>query len=176
MMLRKTTGFALILTFISLRASIANAGILWSVSEVARAGSGFPGEFIFPETGLNEFLGWRSFQIDVRTDNGDVITAVDVRFRGAFHQRRVDTDFDGVPDAPTPVGSPANSRGDSHLTPAAGALVGSAPTEDSNGHPNFTSPLPGDAYGVGTFMAGAWGIPGANQTDRTPLAYVVLPA
>jgi hypothetical protein len=88
-------------------------------------------------------------------------------------------DFDGVPDS-SPVGPPANGRGDSHLTPIAGALIGSAPSEDNN---VSASPLPdtfvpfvgGFDYGAGSFLTGAWGIPGASQTDTADLAYIVIP-
>ena len=177
-MLRRTSTFALALTVIALGACVASAGIVVT-PEFGENISGGPtgGDFGNPDAGLNG-TGWSSWQVTVSTDDGDVITAVDVRIEGPIHQRWADNDFEGVPNDPTPIGAAGNPRGDSHLTLAAGALIGSAPAEDNNSNPDFNSPLPADAtrgYGVGTFMSGAWGIPGASQTTSTPIAFVVLP-
>ncbi len=145
--------------------SVANAGVIGSATQIAAP------PFLAPDAAL---VGFSAFQISVASDDpNDVITAVDVRIQGQLHQRWQDTDFDFVAD-PTPVGPPANGRGDSHLTPLAGALVGSAPSEDNSG---AGSPLPSGVftYGLGTFLSGAWGIPGPSQTGSANLAYIVIP-
>ncbi len=75
---------------------------------------------------------------------------------------------------PTPS-SLSFSNGDSHLTPIAGVLVGSALREDNS---LLGSPLPSTAsrlYGYGSFLRGAWGIPSASQTNKANLAYIVVP-
>lgn len=127
--------------------------------------------FTTPDAALTG-QGWRGIVLSVMTDDNSVISAVDVNITGALHQRwnfNVDTEtFD-----PTP--SSANiTNGDSHLNPISGALVGSALTEDNSG---AGSPLPDTAtrdYGVGTFLKGAWGIPGPSQTNKANLAYIVV--
>ncbi|MCA9235690.1 MAG: hypothetical protein KDA44_09465 [Planctomycetales bacterium] len=128
--------------------------------------------FDAPETSLTG-KGFEAWQIDVLTDNGDLITAVDVSLLGAFHQRWYDLDFDAVPD-PTPLGAPSDGRGDSHLTPTAEARFGTAPEENNN---VWDSPLPDGAfdYGIGTYLRGAWGIPSPQRSDRVAAAYVVVP-
>ncbi len=145
--------------------SVANAAVIGVVTQLPVP------PFNAPDTAL---LGFSAYQLDVQTiDPSDSITAVDVFLGGQFHQRWSDVNFDFVPD-PTPVGPAANGRGDSHLTPLAGALIGSAPAEDNN---VSASPLPDGAfdYGVGSFLRGAWGIPGNLQSGTARLAYIVIP-
>ena len=129
--------------------------------------------FTAPETQLNNFE-WNSYQYFVRATAGERLSAVDVFIQGEFHQRWADIDFDGIPD-PTPVGLPANSRGDAHLTPIAGALIGSAPEEDNSGMGSpLENPPPGVQWGVGTYLSGAWGVPGGDATEIA-IAQLVLP-
>lgn len=146
-------------------ASLANAALIGSAVQVP----------INSPPEVTGVPGYVAYQLSVATDDGSSISAVDVFIGGDLHQAWSDTNFDFVAD-PTPVGPPANGRGDSHLTPVQGALVGSAYTEDSDG---TTSPLidlgAGRDYGQGNFLRGAWGIPGASQTDNTPIAYIVIP-
>ncbi len=116
--------------------------------------------------------GWKGIVLSVMTDDNSVISAVDVNITGALHQRwNLNTDTETFD--PTP--SSANiTNGDSKLNPISGALVGSALTEDNSG---AGSPLPDTAtrnYGVGTFLRGAWGIPGPQQTNKANLAYIVV--
>ena len=143
----------------------SEAGIIFHATDVTSS-------FIGSGADLTGYTAW---QIDVSTDNGDLITAVDIAFGGPFHQR-IDVGFDGVLGT-TPTGVAANGRGDSHLTPGADALFAVNAAEDFN---VTSSPLPpGDAgtasFGVGSYLYGAWGIPGDLQSTRTSLAYLVLP-
>lgn len=147
----------------ALLATAANAGIVGSATVVAPP-------FAAPDAALTGFV---AYQLSIATDDGSLISAVDVSMLGKFHQRWSDTDFDGIPN-PSPNGPASNGRGDTHLTLISGALVGSAPTENNN---IFPSPLPDGVfdYGVGTILGGAWGIPGPSQTTGANLAYIVIP-
>ncbi|MCA9235272.1 MAG: PEP-CTERM sorting domain-containing protein [Planctomycetales bacterium] len=157
--------FGLAAAFSMVVAGAANAGVLVQ----ATAMPGVP-PFQAPDAALT---GFTAYQVNVITDDSSVISAVDATFLGPMHQRWSDTNFDGVPD-PTPQGVASNGRGDSSLTPIAGALIGSAPTEDNN---VSDSPLADGAfdYGVGSTLSGAWGIPGASQTSSASVAYLVIP-
>ena len=175
-MLWRTFSYAIALTVIALAPSAASsADMLVPPFGANISGGPSGGAFSAPDEGLNG-TGWSSWYLVLGTDDGAVITALDIRLEGPLHQRWADTDFDGIPE-PTPLGPGPNTRGDSHLVLTAGALIGSAPEEDNNAHPDITSPLPDGAfdYGVGTFMAGAWGIPGASQTTTTPIAMITIP-
>jgi hypothetical protein len=126
--------------------------------------------FAAPDDGLNG-QGYTGYVLTLMTDDNSVISAVDVNITGALHQRwGFDDDGNAVP-------SPSSSNitnGDTKLNPIAGALVGSALTEDNSGS---GSPLADTAtrnYGVGTFIKGAWGIPGPSQTNKATMAYIVL--
>ena len=146
-------------------APVASAGIQVNVTQVAPP-------FSAPEAGLT---GFSAYQVDVASTAGELITAVDVAFSGPLHQRWVDADFEFVPNDPTPNGPVADGRGDSHLTMIAGALVGSAASEDNSG---TGSPLVSNAslgYGLGSFLTGAWGIPGEAQSTLANIAYLVIP-
>jgi hypothetical protein len=158
----------------------AQAGIQEVVTPIVPAGN-----FVGPWAGLNGG-DWFSFQVDVQTDNGALITAVDVTFNGVFHQTWNDTDFDDSPN-PSPTGPAGTTTGDSYLTPLVGALTGSAPLEDNNGvngpagSPLVDTFVPGSFaggfdHGVGSFMTGAWGVPGPSQTTAASLAKLVVPA
>jgi hypothetical protein len=151
--------FALILSL----AATSQAGILVNLTQ-------FDPPFSAPDQNLTGFTAW---QVNVESVDGANISAVDVLFTGKMNQRWSDTDFDGVAN-PTPVGPPGNGRGDSHLTPIAGALVASAPTED-NTFEGSLGIVGAFEYGLGTFMSGAWGIPGASQSNTANIAYVVVP-
>ena len=128
--------------------------------------------FAAPDAAL---VGFKAYQINAATTaGGEVISAVDISFAGTFHQRWNDSDDDGVFE-PTPSGNSTSLNGDSRLTPITGALVGSAPTEDNSG---TGSPLANTAtrqYGLGTFLTGAWGIPGPSQSGLATLGYLVVP-
>ena len=110
------------------------------------------------------------------SDDGATIAAVDVNFRGMFHQRW-SWDEDTLGFAATSGGSTATGI-DSHLMPWASSLVALAPREDNN---VFTSPAAlADIdqlrdYGVGSSLRGAWGYAGAEQRSAVDLAYLVIP-
>ncbi len=121
---------------------------------------------------------WVAYQLDVMTDDGANITAIDVSqaaargIFGTFHQQQL---LFPAP-ADTPSGDPATAKSDTHLTPLTGALTGEASAEDNNG--TNASNMVDNAffnYGTGTFLTGAWGIPGASQSDTAKLAYIVIP-
>ena len=146
----------------------ANAAILGVATQIAEP-------FAAPEDGLNG-TGWTSWQLSVVATEGENLSAVDVLIEGDLHQRWSDVNFDGVAD-PSPVGPAGNSRGDSHLTPLLGALVGSAPTEDNTGggSPLDGSNTPALVRGVGNALSGAWGIPGGNASE-IDVALIVIPS
>ncbi len=151
---------------LALGVSSAHAGVMIEVIQLATP------PFSAPDAALT---GFTSYQVNAVTTAGELISAVDVNFTGTFHQRWADLDFGGVADDPSPVGQASNTRGDSHLTLVAGALIGSAPSEDNS---LSGSPLPITStagYGLGTFMRGAWGIPGASQTTSATLGLSVQP-
>lgn len=151
---------------------IANAGVIVNVTPVV-SNSGFGA----PDTSLE---GFSSFAVTVSSTAGENITAIDASFTGPLHQRWADINFDGTSDQ-SPQGPLANNnRADSSLTPIAGAVIASAPTEDNNIGP---SPLPdsfqpfvgGFDYGIGSSLSGAWGIDGRVQGESADVAYLVIP-
>jgi hypothetical protein len=156
------------LAVVTLGAQIATAGIVINGGFVAIKEA----PFASPDAALQ---GYKAYLLTATTtDPNEVISAVDVSFAGSFHQRWNDSDDDGVFE-PSPSGNSTAHNGDSRLTPITGALVGSAPTENNTG---TGSSLPDTAtrdYGLGTTLAGAWGIPGASQTGTATLGYVVIP-
>ena len=156
----------------TLYASVASAGIIVDYVKIAgEDAGGFP----VPEEQVNG-TGWSSYQVGLATDDGDLITAVDVRLEGHFHQRWP-SGVGCFPFCPSPQGAPSNNRGDSHLSPLGGRLVANPPTEDNN-TASTSSPLLDSFYvdyGVGTFLMAAWGIPEASQTDSEPIALIVIP-
>ncbi len=163
-MTKNLISFVAVLT---LGVSSANAGVIINVEKLLSVPP-----FGAPDAALT---GFSAFQVNAATTAGENISAVDVNFTGSFHQRWIDADFGGVPNDPTPQGPPSNGRGDSHLTLVAGALVGNAPSEDNS---LAGSPLPSNSalgYGLGTFITGAWGIPGPSQGMTATLGYVVIP-
>lgn len=152
------------LAVITFGAQVASAAVVINFTAL-------PGPFGAPDAALT---GFTAYQVDAATNDAALISAVDLSFAGQMHQRWSDTNFDGTPD-PTPQGPASNGRGDSHMTPIAGALIGSAPTENNN---IFPSPLADTAtfdYGIGNSLTGAWGIPGPSQTANASLGYVVIP-
>ena len=130
--------------------AMANAGVIGFATPLAPA-------FTAPDTGLNAFA-WESFQLTVQTDNGDLITAIDMFVAGSLHQRWADTTFDGVTN-PSPNGPASNTRGDSHATPIVGALTGAASAEDNlvDGPlvDTFVPFVGGFDWGIGSFLSGA---------------------
>ncbi|MDC0936354.1 hypothetical protein OAS39_08705, partial [Pirellulales bacterium] len=121
--------------------------------------------------------GFVAYQLSVELREGLNVAAVDIAVSGPLHQCWVDVDFDGVAD-PTITGPPADGLADSHATPPGDALLLTREdlfTEDNNVSP---SPLPdGDFdYGIGSMLRAVWGIPGASQTNRMDIAYLVIPA
>lgn len=152
----------LLVGLIVVSASTASAGVM-GISSVNRT-------FAAPDSALTGHIG---LFLSVMTDDGSAISAVDVNITGQLHQR-----WGFEPDAevllPTP-NSLNTTNGDSHLMPVVGALVGSELREDNN---LSGSPLTSTAtrrYGYGSFLRGAWGIPGASQTNKANLAYIVIP-
>ncbi len=121
---------------------------------------------------------WVAYQLSLVTDDGSNITAIDVS-QGAgrgifatFHQQQLL--FPAAAD--TPNGAPNTLQSDSHLTPITGALTGEASAEDNNGvNASNMVDNPFFNYGTGTFLTGAWGIPGPSQSDTAQLAYIVIP-
>ncbi len=117
--------------------------------------------------------GHTGLVLNLMTDDGSFITAIDVTIGGTLHQRwTVDPD---IPETmPTPLGV-SLTNGDSHLTAPSSALFVVAPTEDNTG---AGSPLADTAtrdYGYGTTLHAVWGILGGNQSTQASVAYVVVP-
>ena len=108
-MKRAFSRLSLAVAAVLLASNAAVAGFIGTATEV-------PG-FNAPDAALT---GFTAYQLSVSTDDGSVISAVDVSIAGQLHQRWSDVDFDFVPD-PSPNGPPANGRGDSHLTLLQGA-------------------------------------------------------
>lgn len=154
-----------ILLLVALVETSSRADILFSVTPMRLP-------LLAPEQDLQGFC---ACQIDANTTDGGLISALDINITGRFHQRWYDIGFDGIPD-PSPIGASADGRGDSHLTPVSGALIGSVPVENNN---VFPSPLPNPNsdwnYGVGTSLRGAWGIPRVSLSSTASVAYLVLP-
>ncbi len=128
--------------------------------------------FAAPDAALTG-QGFTGYVLTLMTDDNSPISAIDVNITGALHQR---WNFNADTDSFDPTPSSANiTNGDTKLNPITGALVGSALTEDNSG---TGSPLPDAAgardYGLGTFIRGAWGIPGPSQTNKATMAYIVV--
>ncbi len=127
--------------------------------------------FASPDAALTG-QGWKGIVLSVMTDDGSPISAVDVNITAGLHQR---WNFNSDTEVFDPTPSSTNiTNGDSKLSVPSGALIGSSPSEDNSG---TGSPLADTAtrdYGVGTFLKGAWGIAGPNQTNKASLAYIVV--
>lgn len=128
------------------------------------------GTFTTPDSGLTGFTG---YVLSLMTDDRALISGIDLTITGSLHQRwSFDAETEEIIKTPTGV---SLTNGDSHLTPVVGALFAVWPTEDNTG---TGSPLADSFtrdYGLGTTLRGAWGIPGASQTNKAGLAYVVIP-
>lgn len=152
----------LLLAVLGTLASSAHAGVI-GVRTIIPAFSGVDAAL----------TGHTGLVLNLMTDDGSFITAVDVTITGTLHQRwTVDPE---IPETtPTPVGV-SLTNGDSHLTAPASALFVVAPEEDNTG---AGSPLPDTAtrdYGYGTTLRAVWGILGGNQSTTASVAYVVVP-
>ncbi len=127
-----------------------------------------------PFTTETTLTGHFGYILSVMSDDNSVISAVDVNIGGQLHQRwsfNADTEtFDATP-------SSANiTSGDSHLNPIAGALVGSALTENNNVSASPLADSSARDYGYGNSLRGAWGIAGPSQTNKANIGYIVIPA
>ncbi len=139
----------------------AYAGVMWTSSIVNP-----------PFTTETTLTGHKGYVIGVMTDDGSNISAVDINIRGQLHQRWV---FNADTEEFDPTPSSANiTNGDSHLTPVAGALIGSALIENNNITPSPLADTATRDYGYGDSLRGAWGIPGPSQTNKANLAYIVV--
>jgi hypothetical protein len=117
--------------------------------------------------------GHTGYILSLQTDDGSLISAVEVNITGRLHQRwnYVEDEFAFVP---TPR-SLNITNGDSHLLIPTNGLIPVNPTENNN---ITQSPLADTAtrdYGYGNFLKGVWGIPGASQSNRIDFAYLVVP-
>lgn len=125
-----------------------------------------------PFTTDTTLTGYKGYILSVMTDDGSLISAVDVNITGNLHQRyNFNADLEDFAATPS---STNKTNGDSHLLVPATGLIGSAPAEDNN---ISASPVPDSAsrdYGIGSFLRGAWGIPGTEQTNKAELAYIVV--
>ncbi len=144
-----------------LTADTATAGVLGIVTQNTA--------FTSPDSALT---GHKGYALSVMTDDGSLISAVDIEINGQLHQRwNIDADTGEI--IQTPSGS-SLTNGDSHLTPISGALFAVAPNENNTG---AGSPLADTAlhdYGYGTSLRGVWGV-GSPQSTQTPLGYIVVP-
>lgn len=127
-----------------------------------------------PFTAPDAALGapWVGYELGVHSTAGEIIAAMNVSISGPLHQRWNDADLDGVFESTT--GSLNKTNGDSHLHVTSGLLIVSS----SENNPGTGSPLPSTAsaqYGVGTYLEGAWGVPGSSQSTSADLAYLVIP-
>jgi hypothetical protein len=140
-----------------------------------------------PEAALG--APWVSYQLSATSDEGD-IASWSFRIDTMLHQRWSDGDFDDDPSNGKTLTGPVNGpNGDSHLTPAAGALAGAgigAPDEDNDYlPPDPDSPLtdtysPGEftggiAWGVGSFLKGDYGLLLVTQGPTANIAKIVIP-
>lgn len=167
-MLRRTIGLAVL--------GIVGAVVLSTSASAAIVGTATlkanpPGvAFGSPDAALA--APWKSYSLDINGNAGEIIAAVDVSITGQLHQRWT---FDEDSGNFVQTANSANqANGDSHLRALTGALFGSGPSENN---PGTGSPLPSTAsaqYGVGTSLAGAWGIPGPSQSSSASLAYIVI--
>ena len=77
--------------------------------------------FSGPEAALSGYVG---YLLEVRSDNGGYISAIDASIKGPLHQRWVkDVETDSFVQTPS---SSNTSNGDSHLMPIASSLIFSA--------------------------------------------------
>lgn len=145
----------------------ASAAIIGSATVVAPPFAG-------TEAGL---AGFTAYKLSLASD-GAPISALDVLINGALHQRWTkvtDEESGAVIVTPTPVGNATTLSADSRLNIPANGLIAAAGAEDNSGS---GSPLADTAtrdYGMGTFLSGAWGIPGPSQTNSLDFAYIVVP-
>lgn len=125
-----------------------------------------------PFTTETTLTGHKGYILNLTSDSGP-ISAIDVSIAGQLHQRWV---FNADTETFDPTPSSANiTSGDSHLRPVAGALVGSALTENNNVSTSSLADTSARDYGYGNILRGAWGIPGPSQTNTATLAYIVIP-
>jgi hypothetical protein len=149
----------------------ASAAIIGSVTSIKDPANGLP----FGPPSADGALGseWVSYKLAIQATAGELIQAVQVSITGQLHQKWMDLAAGG---AYLPSGNSSNMTGaDSHLL-APGGLFGSGPSEDN---PGTGSPLSAanDAstkWGVGTFLKGAWSVPG-SAVSSLDLGYLVLP-
>jgi hypothetical protein len=143
-------------------AASASAGVIGQANVVT--------SFSTPDSALTGHTG---YALSIATDDGSLISAVDVSIIGRLHQRwGIDPDTGDV--LPSPRGA-SLTNGDSHLMLSPNSLFVLSSDEDNTG---AGSPLPDTDfrdYGYGTFLRGLWGIPAANQTNAMNLAYIVIP-
>lgn len=168
----------------------ANAALMGTATLIRDPGGevGAPtAAFAAPEALLGS--PWVSYQLSVTSDEGN-IASWSFRIDTDLHQRWSDGDFDDDPtNGKTITGTVSSANGDSHLTPAAGALAGAgigAPDEDNDYLPPAPdSPLTdsyvpgagtgGIAWGVGSFLKGDYGLLAATQTASADIAKIVIP-
>lgn len=164
-MLHKSSLLALVVAFAV--GSVAQAAVMGTATQKANP----PGTaFGSPDQALGS--PWVSWDLGLASTAGELIGGIDVTITGQLHQRWT---FDEDLGDFVATGNSANStNGDTHLRAVSGALFGAGPTENN---PGTGSPLPSTAsakYGVGTSLAGAWGI--TNAATTATLAYIVFPS
>ena len=149
----------------------ASAAIIGSVTSIKDPANGLPFEPPLADGALGS--EWVSYKLAIQATAGELIQAVDVSITAQLHQKWTDLAAGG---AYQPSGNSGNMTGaDSHLL-APGGLFGSGPLEDN---PGTGSPLSATndnstKWGVGTFLKGAWAVPG-SAVSSLDLGYLVLP-
>lgn len=126
--------------------------------------------FSSPDAALTGHTG---YILSLQTDDGSLISAVDVNITGQLHQR-----WNFSADDEVFVGTPSSlniTNGDSHLLIPANGLIASTPTENNNVSPSPLADTATRDYGYGSFLKGAWGVPGTSQTNKLDFAYIVVP-
>ncbi len=148
--------------FVLWSATASLGGVIGSVTTVTT--------FSSPDAALTGHTG---YVVSLQTDDGSLISAVDVNITGPLHQRWNYSE-DELGFVATPI-SLNITNGDSHLLVPANGLVGANPTENNNVSQSPLADTAARDYGYGSFLKGAWGIPAVNQTNRLNVAYFVVP-
>lgn len=147
-----------------------DAEVIGSMTLMRDPSIGLP--FTSPDAALP--APWVSYAITVSTTDDNPLQALEVNINGQLHQRWTDPNGGGAYAATNT--STNKSDGDSHLLALPSMLFASDPTETN---PGTDSPLSVDndstnKYGVGTDLAGTFGLPGRPAT-YFEAAYIVIP-
>jgi hypothetical protein len=169
--LHELTFFTLPALMAALCVSVTAQAAVIMTSTLVRNPPGTP--FTSPDTGLGS--PWRGYTLGLETTAGELIGGINVLVTGQLHQRWTPgEDDDGNPTLLPTANSANATNGDSHLRAVAGGLFAWGPLEDNSLAGSPLANTATAAYGIGTYLRGAWGIPNAQTTAN--VAYIVVPA